>query len=76
MIKAAVHKHEKHDHPGEAMTPLKRGGKVHGKKGHKRLDRAHKAHGGKVMFGHEMKREHQSKKDREHESKGAKRHPR
>lgn len=26
MIKAAVHKHERHDHPGEPLTKLRRGG--------------------------------------------------
>lgn len=28
MIAAAVHKHERHDHKGEPLTPLKKGGKV------------------------------------------------
>ena len=26
MIAAAVHKHEKHDHPGKPLTKLKKGG--------------------------------------------------
>jgi len=28
MAKAAVHKHEKAMHPGKAMTPMKRGGRL------------------------------------------------
>lgn len=39
MIKAAVHKHEKHDHPGKPLTELKHGGKAMGGKSKKRLDR-------------------------------------
>lgn len=27
-VKAAVHKHERHDHPGKPLTPLKKGGKA------------------------------------------------
>jgi hypothetical protein len=46
MIKAAVHKHEKHDHPGKPMTKLKEGGHVHGGKSKPRLDKF--ARGGHV----------------------------
>jgi len=28
MIAAAIHKHEKHDHPGKPMTKLAKGGKT------------------------------------------------
>jgi hypothetical protein len=28
MIAAAIHKHEKHDHPGKPLTKLKSGGSV------------------------------------------------
>lgn len=63
MIKAAVHKHEKHDHPGKPLTELKHGGKAMGGKSKKRLDR-----GGKIMFHHDMKREKQTAKDRMDES--------
>ena len=28
MVKAAVHKHEKHDHPGKPLTKLAKGGKT------------------------------------------------
>lgn len=28
MIKAAVHKHERHDHPGKPLTKLAKGGKT------------------------------------------------
>lgn len=50
-IKAAVHKHEKHDHPGTKPTKLKSGGHVEGAKSRRRLDRASGGrtdhHGGK-----------------------------
>lgn len=39
MIKKAVHKHERHDHPGKPLTPLRKGGGVHGKHAGHRLDR-------------------------------------
>lgn len=48
MIKSAVHKHERHDHPGEALTPLKHGGAAHGHAPHRRLDRKGRAEGGRT----------------------------
>jgi hypothetical protein len=45
-IAGAVHKHERHDHPGETPTPLRSGGKVAGEASKSRLDRH--ARGGKV----------------------------
>lgn len=53
-------------HGGRVKHP----GKAHGAKSHHRLDK--KARGGHVMFGHEMKREHESKKERKAESEGMK----
>jgi hypothetical protein len=41
-----VHKHERHDHPGKPLTPLRGGGKVKGHAGKPRADRF--ARGGKV----------------------------
>lgn len=49
MVADAVHKHERHDHPGEPLTKLKGGGKVHGDGAKPRLDRF--ARGGKVGKG-------------------------
>ena len=46
---AAVHKHERHDHKGEPLTPLRGGGKVGGREGAHRMDRM--ARGGKVRGG-------------------------
>jgi hypothetical protein len=48
-IAGAVHKHERHDHPGEPLTKLRGGGKVGGSKAKPRLDRF--ARGGKVGKG-------------------------
>lgn len=50
MIASAVHKHEKHDHKGEALTKLRRGGHtVEGRaNGGRRLDRKGKKHGTQV----------------------------
>lgn len=45
MIAAAVHKHEKHDHPGKPMTKLREGGSVHGHKAKSHL--AKRARGGR-----------------------------
>ncbi len=38
-IAAAIHKHERHDHPGEPLTKLARGGPVNGDAPARRLDR-------------------------------------
>lgn len=48
MVKKAVHKHEKHDHPGEKLTKLKDGGEALGSKAHARPDRKARASGGKA----------------------------
>lgn len=50
MIASAVHKHEKHDHKGEALTKLRRGGQtVEGRaNGGRRLDRKGKHKGVQV----------------------------
>lgn len=48
MVKAGVHKHEKHMHKGEKETKLKAGGDVHGKKPKMRMDR--KERSGKKMW--------------------------
>lgn len=45
-IAGAVHKHERHDHKGEPLTPLRWGGEVAGKEGKARPDR--RARGGSV----------------------------
>lgn len=39
MIAKAVHKHERHDHKGEPLTPLRKGGGVHGRSHGGRLDK-------------------------------------
>lgn len=39
MVKRAVHRHERHDHPGKPLTPLRKGGNVHGKRAGHRLDK-------------------------------------
>lgn len=46
MIAAAVHKHERHDHPGKPLTKLAEGGPVGGMAAEARLDRMNR--GGKV----------------------------
>jgi hypothetical protein len=51
MIKAAVHKHEEHDHPGKPLTKLKKGGRAEGKKARHRLDREPRAAGGRNKHG-------------------------
>lgn len=51
MIAAAVHKHEKHDHPGVARTKFKDGGAVEGEKAATRLDRPGHAKGGRTKGG-------------------------
>ena len=48
-IAAAVHKHERHDHKGEALTPLRSGGKIGGHEAKARADRY--ARGGHVKKG-------------------------
>jgi hypothetical protein len=46
MIAEAVHKHERHDHPGTALTKLRKGGHVGGMHTLRRLDKA--ARGGAI----------------------------
>ena len=46
MIASAVHKHERHDHPGKPLTPLRGGGPVKGHAGRARADKM--ARGGHV----------------------------
>lgn len=46
---AAVHAHERHDHRGEPLTKLKRGGRVDGEKAGERLDK--RARGGRLKHG-------------------------
>lgn len=46
----AVHKHEKHMHPGKAETKFRHGGKIEGKKAHERADKFKR--GGSVPRGH------------------------
>lgn len=55
MIAKAIHKHEKHDHPGKPMTKLKTGGSVEGEHSSARLDKA--ARGGR-MKGSKGKKGH------------------
>lgn len=49
MIAEAVHKHERHDHKGESLTPLRGGGAVKGETGRARADKF--ARGGHVKSG-------------------------
>lgn len=51
MIREAAHKHEKRLHAGEPETKLKHGGVAHGKKPMHRLDKPHRAKGGRVKGG-------------------------
>lgn len=46
MIASAIHKHERHDHPGKPLTKLKKGGHVGGMHTLRRLDK--RARGGSV----------------------------
>lgn len=58
MIEKAVHKHERHDHPGKPLTKLKSGGHVKGHAGKARGDRkgrkAHRDVGGGVAVPQQM----------------------